>query len=50
MSPTTARQAPDGVPYHPTYNGVVLFKNTFDGKLPATDYPKVNVGFIPPRP
>ncbi|KAF8846021.1 hypothetical protein BDN67DRAFT_1018676 [Paxillus ammoniavirescens] len=42
MSPTTARQAPDGVPYHPTYNGVVLFRNTFEGKLPATDYPKVN--------
>ncbi|EPQ60397.1 protein PTM1 [Gloeophyllum trabeum ATCC 11539] len=30
------------VPYHPTYNGVVLFQNTFNGKLPATDYPKVN--------
>lgn len=39
MSPTTARQ----VPFHSTYNGAVLFRNTFDGKLPATDYPKVNV-------
>ncbi|KAI6120595.1 hypothetical protein EDD16DRAFT_1518685 [Pisolithus croceorrhizus] len=28
--------------YHPTYHGVVLFKNTFDGRLPAADYPKVN--------
>ncbi|KAF5368567.1 hypothetical protein D9758_002282 [Tetrapyrgos nigripes] len=27
---------------HPVYNGVVLFRNTFDGKLPSTDYPKVN--------
>ncbi|KAG0707496.1 lung seven transmembrane receptor-domain-containing protein [Suillus ampliporus] len=41
MNPT-ARQAPTDVPSHPTYNGVVLFRNTFDGKLPATDYPKVN--------
>ncbi|KAH7930405.1 protein PTM1 [Leucogyrophana mollusca] len=41
LSPT-ARQAPTDVPYHPTYNGVVLFQNTFQGKLPATDYPKVN--------
>ena len=38
MTPT-ARQAP----FHSTYNGVVLFSNTFDGKLPATDYPKVTV-------
>lgn len=38
----TARQAPTDVPSHPTYNGVVLFRNTFDGQLPATDYPKVN--------
>ncbi|KAH7909796.1 protein PTM1 [Hygrophoropsis aurantiaca] len=37
-----ARQASTDVPYHPTYNGVVLFQNTFQGKLPATDYPKVN--------
>ncbi|KZV81961.1 hypothetical protein EXIGLDRAFT_779146 [Exidia glandulosa HHB12029] len=26
---------------HGSYAGVVLFKNTFDGKLPATDYPKI---------
>ncbi|KAI9570240.1 lung seven transmembrane receptor-domain-containing protein, partial [Boletus coccyginus] len=42
MTPTVARQAPTDVPFHPTYNGVVLFRNTFDGKLPATDYPKVD--------
>ena len=30
------------VPYHPKYQGSVLFKNKFDGQLPATDYPKVN--------
>ncbi|KAJ8597616.1 hypothetical protein M405DRAFT_876881 [Rhizopogon salebrosus TDB-379] len=41
MNPA-ARQEPTDVPYHPTYNGVVLFRNTFDGELPATDYPKVN--------
>ncbi|KAH7886133.1 protein PTM1 [Phlebopus sp. FC_14] len=38
----TARQVSTDVPYHPTYSGVVLFRNTFDGRLPATDYPKVN--------
>jgi hypothetical protein len=37
------RQASTDVPSHPTYNGKVLFQNTFDGKLPATDYPKVTV-------
>jgi hypothetical protein len=31
------------VPYHPIYSGKVLFQNTFDGKLPAADYPKVKV-------
>jgi hypothetical protein len=41
MTPV-ARKAPTDVAFHPTYNGVVLFRNTFDGKLPATDYPKVN--------
>lgn len=36
-------RADTGVPYHPSYTGKVLFKNTFDGQLPATDYPKVTV-------
>ena len=36
------RQDPADVPFHPKYDGVVLFKNKFDGQLPATDYPKVN--------
>jgi hypothetical protein len=40
---TSPRQEPTDVPYHPSYHGSVLFRNTFDGKLPATDYPKVNV-------
>lgn len=31
------------VPFHPHYNGKILFRNTFDGQLPATDYPKVTV-------
>ncbi|TBU63788.1 lung seven transmembrane receptor-domain-containing protein [Dichomitus squalens] len=39
------RQAETDVPYHPTYTGTVLFRNTFDGKLPASDYPKVNFYF-----
>lgn len=43
ISPTTRQTSTDLVPFHPTYNGVVLFKNTFDGQLPAADYPKVNV-------
>ncbi|KIM70203.1 hypothetical protein SCLCIDRAFT_12757 [Scleroderma citrinum Foug A] len=42
ISPTTRQTSTDLVPFHPTYNGVVLFKNTFDGQLPAADYPKVN--------
>ena len=29
---------------HPHYSGTVLFKNKFERKLAATDYPKVNVG------
>ena len=37
------RQAPTDVSYHPAYSGKVLFQNTFEGKLPATDYPKVTV-------
>lgn len=38
-------RAPTDVPYHPSYNGLVFFQNTFDGQLPATDYPKVTVSF-----
>lgn len=40
------RQLPTDVPFHPSYNGVVLFKNTFNGELPAADYPKVNVRLL----
>ena len=32
---------------HPSYTGSVLFQNTFNGQLPATDYPKLDVnGFV----
>ncbi|KAJ3966513.1 lung seven transmembrane receptor-domain-containing protein [Lentinula raphanica] len=31
---------------HPHYDGLVFFRNKFDGKLPATDYPKVNFYFV----
>ena len=37
----TVRDSTD-VPFHPKYDGTVLFKNKFDGQLAATDYPKVN--------
>lgn len=36
-------RADTDVPYHPSYVGTVLFRNTFDGQLEAIDYPKVNV-------
>ncbi|KAJ4485867.1 lung seven transmembrane receptor-domain-containing protein [Lentinula aciculospora] len=31
---------------HPHYNGLIFFRNKFDGRLPATDYPKVNFYFV----
>ena len=39
-------RAETDVPYHPSYKGTVLFRNVFHGQLPATDYPKVNVGLV----
>lgn len=41
-----ARDSTD-VPNHPKYSGSILFRNTFNGQLPAAEYPKVNV-IIPP--
>ncbi|KAF7784069.1 hypothetical protein Agabi119p4_234 [Agaricus bisporus var. burnettii] len=38
-------RADTDVPYHPSYVGTVLFRNTFDGQLEAIDYPKVNFYF-----
>ncbi|KAI5117077.1 hypothetical protein M0805_007954 [Coniferiporia weirii] len=35
------KRADTDVPFHPPYNGIILFQNTFDGKLPASEYPKV---------
>ncbi|KAF9015617.1 lung seven transmembrane receptor-domain-containing protein [Cyathus striatus] len=40
---TSNLRAESDVPYHPSYKGLVLFRNKFDGQLPATDYPKVTV-------
>ncbi|KIL71694.1 hypothetical protein M378DRAFT_64852 [Amanita muscaria Koide BX008] len=40
QSPSMRRAATDTY-HHSNYTGTVLFRNTFDGKLPATDYPKV---------
>jgi hypothetical protein len=45
VSHTVGARAETDVPYHPSYKGTVLFQNVFHGQLPATDYPKVNVGF-----
>ncbi|KAK0199240.1 lung seven transmembrane receptor-domain-containing protein [Desarmillaria ectypa] len=42
----SSTRAPTDVPYHPSYNGLVFFQNTFDGQLPATDYPKVIFYFV----
>jgi hypothetical protein len=42
LSSSTTRQTSTDVPYHPKYSGMTLFQNKFTGKLPATDYPKVN--------
>ncbi|KAF4604973.1 hypothetical protein EYR40_003756 [Pleurotus pulmonarius] len=48
--PVTLKNSAQGesgtdVPFHPVYQGTILFHNTFEGKLPATDYPKVNFYF-----
>lgn len=40
-SSVSERQEDTNVPFHPSYNGIILFKNTFNGELPASDYPKV---------
>lgn len=45
----TARQAPTDVPFHPKYQGTVLFQNKFKGRLSAAEYPKVNVSAVSPR-
>lgn len=46
VQPPLTRRADTSAP-HPSYTGSVLFRNTFDGQLPATDYPKVDVnGFM----
>ncbi|KAL1748972.1 lung seven transmembrane receptor-domain-containing protein [Schizophyllum fasciatum] len=46
QSQIEARQDDESdAPYHPSYKGTVLFRNKFDGKLPAADYPKVNFYF-----
>jgi len=42
MRRSDARAAMD-VPTHPKYSGTILFRNTFNGQLPAAEYPKVNV-------
>jgi hypothetical protein len=44
QSPSTSRASTGTL--HPSYEGSVLFRNTFNGLLPATDYPKVNFYFM----
>ncbi|KAI0257174.1 lung seven transmembrane receptor-domain-containing protein [Lactifluus subvellereus] len=41
--PSSALQKRQSSDVHPSYRGTVLFRNVFDGRLAATDYPKVNV-------
>ncbi|PPQ63791.1 hypothetical protein CVT24_004333 [Panaeolus cyanescens] len=38
---STTKRADSDVPFHPSYRGTILFKNTFDGELSASDYPKI---------
>ncbi|KAI0034184.1 lung seven transmembrane receptor-domain-containing protein, partial [Vararia minispora EC-137] len=44
--PATVSPRQDQPDAHPHYSGSVLFQNKFNGKLPATDYPKVNVRLL----
>lgn len=45
--PITVIEGDDSTPpTHAAFKGTILFKNTFGGKLPAADYPKVNVGIL----
>ena len=37
-----SERASTDVPAHPTYAGTILFRNVFNGQLPAAEYPKVN--------
>ena len=37
-----SERASTDVPTHPTYAGTILFRNVFNGQLPAAEYPKVN--------
>lgn len=39
---TLSERAATDVPTHPTYGGTILFRNVFNGQLPAAEYPKVN--------
>ena len=41
--PTSAAFKRQSSDVHPSYRGTVFFRNTFDGQLAASDYPKVNV-------
>ena len=39
----TAIPPSSGRSYLSTYTGTISFRNFFEGKLPASDYPKLNV-------
>lgn len=41
-APTSAALKRQPSDIHPSYHGTVFFRNVFDGRLAATDYPKVN--------
>jgi hypothetical protein len=42
MDQTKRRLSETDVPTHPTYSGTILFRNVFNGQLPAAEYPKVH--------
>ncbi|KAJ8474622.1 hypothetical protein ONZ45_g15889 [Pleurotus djamor] len=39
-------ESPETSDTHAAFKGQIFFHNTFEGKLPATDYPKVNFYFV----
>ena len=39
-------ESPETSDTHAAFKGQIFFHNTFEGKLPASDYPKVNVSVL----
>ncbi|KAF9513850.1 hypothetical protein BS47DRAFT_1382191 [Hydnum rufescens UP504] len=43
---TLVESSPTTTPTHASFKGTVLFRNAFDGQLPAADYPKIMFYFV----